>query len=114
MSENSTRTTDDTAPEAEHIDSVDAFDRLLSEKERVLVDFYAEWCGPCNIMAPTVDEFAAETGAEVVKIDVEELPEIATRYDVKSVPTFMAFRSGEVAERLIGLQEKATLAEAVE
>lgn len=114
MSENSTRTADDTGAEAEHIDSVDAFDRLLANQERVLVDCYAEWCGPCNIMAPTVDEFAAETSAEVVKVDVEELPEIATRYDVQSVPTFIAFSSGEVAERLTGLQEKATLAEAVE
>jgi len=114
MSENSTRTTDETSTEARHIVSEDTFDRLLADEKRVLVDFYAEWCGPCNIMAPTVDEFAAETGAEVVKIDVEELPEIATRYDVKSVPTFIAFEDGEVAERLIGLQEKASLADAVE
>lgn len=114
MSDNPPQKTDSPASAARHIDSREAFDHLLADEERVLVDFHAEWCAICKIMAPTIDEFAAETSAEVVKVDIETLEEVATRYDVESVPTFMGFRDGEPSGRLMGLQRKASLAETVE
>jgi thioredoxin 1 len=74
------------------------FEREVLESDApVLVDFYASWCGPCKKMAPVLDQFAAETpNVKVVKVDIEEAPRIAKKYDVKSVPTLLVFKSGEV------------------
>lgn len=99
---------DDGGP-APHVDTESAFDDLLETEGTLLVDFYADWCGPCRMMAPTVEELAAEVDASVVKINVEELPTVARRYDVKSIPAFVVFDDGEESERLIGMQEKSDL-----
>ncbi len=74
------------------------FEREVLESDApVLVDFYAPWCGPCKKMAPVLDQFAVETPhVKVVKVDIEEAPRIAKKYDVKSVPTLLVFKKGEV------------------
>jgi len=97
-----------------HIETEAAFDDLLETEKTLLVDFYAEWCGPCQMIAPTVEELAAEVAATVVKIDVDELPPVAARYDVKSIPAFVVFEDGEETDRLVGMQEKSDLRAAVE
>jgi thioredoxin len=77
----------------------------------VLVDFWAAWCGPCRAVAPTVEELATEyTGKlKVVKVDVDENPEVSGRYGVQSIPTLLVFKGGEVVERMVGAYPKAVL-----
>lgn len=100
---------------ARHITS-EAFEREVLHSDRpTLVDFYADWCGPCRAMGPVVDELAndLESRANVVKVDIDASPDLATRYGVHSIPTFLVVRDGEVTERLVGIQSRQALAKAV-
>ncbi len=85
------------------------FEELLKGKY-LLVDFFATWCGPCKMLAPTIDELADkyEGKVPVVKIDVDEEQEIAMKYGVQSIPTVILFVDGEVAEQLVGLRDEET------
>lgn len=85
----------------------DDFQRTVLEAESpVLVDFYADWCAPCRMVAPFVDEIAqAQTGRMlVVKVDTDRAPEVATRYGIRSIPTLIVFRGGEEVERSVGFE----------
>lgn len=83
---------------------------VLQSKEPVLVDFWATWCGPCQMVGPIVEEVAGEvTNAKVCKIDVDEQPELARQYRVMSIPTLMVFKNGEVVKREVGAKVKAEL-----
>lgn len=84
---------------------------VLNSEVPVLVDFWAAWCGPCRAIAPTVEELATEYGGKlkVVKVDVDENPEVSGRYGVQSIPTLLVFKGGDVVERLIGAYPKAVL-----
>jgi len=76
----------------------------------VLVDFYADWCGPCKMLAPMVEEISNESDAfEVVKLNVDDAPDLAARYGVMSIPTLIVFKGGEVAGRTVGVQSKANI-----
>lgn len=77
----------------------------------VLVDFWAEWCGPCRMFSPIVDEFAEENEGKVKvgKINVDEQPDLAGRYGVMSIPTAILFKNGEAASTLVGVQPKSAL-----
>lgn len=79
----------------------------------VLVDFWAEWCGPCKMIAPVLEEIARDHGdaLQIAKLNVDENPNIARRYDVMSIPTLLVFRDGDVAKRLVGAKGKAQLLE---
>jgi len=84
--------------------------QVLRSESPVLVDFYATWCGPCKALAPTLDELAAETPhAKVVKIDIDDSPELAARYGVKSIPSLMVFKDGQIVARHKGVVSKARL-----
>ena len=84
---------------------------VLKSEKPVLVDFYADWCGPCNAMAPVIEELAAELDgkAKVGKINVDENSDIAVEYNVMSIPTLIIFQNGKEEKRLVGLRDKEEL-----
>ena len=83
---------------------------VLNAEKSVLVDFWATWCGPCQTMGPVVDELAQElTDVKVGKVNVDEQMALAREYKVMSIPTFLVFKDGKVAERTLGVQEKSEL-----
>ena len=102
MSENVTTLTEST------------FDEIVnSTDEPVVVDFWAEWCGPCKTIAPILDEIADEQvgRVKITKLNVDENPSIAQRYGVMSIPTMLVFEGGEVTKSIVGSKPKAMLME---
>ncbi len=97
-----------------YVESDAHFDDVLASHQLVLVDFYADWCGPCKMLEPTVDALAAETEATVAKVDIDAHQGLAQRYQVQGVPTLYLFVEGEPAQRMVGVQDKATLTEHIE
>ena len=89
----------------------DNFDQEVMQSDKpVLVDFYADWCGPCKMMGPVVEEIAnEETGVKVCKINIDEEMAVAQKYGVMSIPTFIAFKNGEIAGKQIGAVPKSKL-----
>ena len=85
---------------------------VLQSSIPVLVDFWATWCGPCQALAPTLDEIADDYQGKikVVKIDIDQNPESAAQYNVRSIPTLLIFKNGNVEASKIGLQSKSQLA----
>lgn len=87
---------------------------VLQSAQPSLVDFYADWCGPCRAMSPVVDALAAELPqANVVKVNIDDAPELATRFGVQSIPTFVVVRNGAVVKKLVGVQSKQALSDAL-
>ncbi|MFB6096065.1 MAG: thioredoxin [Haloferacaceae archaeon] len=97
-----------------HVESAEHLEELLGEHDVVLIDFWAEWCGPCKMLEPTVDEIAAETEATVLKVDIDELQDLARSNGIRSVPTLQFYKDGEQVQQVIGVQDKADLVEIVE
>ena len=81
-----------------------------------LVDFWAEWCGPCRMLAPTFEKLAAKYGNDITfaKVDVDELPEVASKYGIRSIPTLLLLREGQVLEQWVGVRSYDDLARALE
>ena len=90
-----------------------AFDDHVGEYDVVLVDFYADWCGPCRMMEPAVEALASDTDAAVLKVDVDQFQGLAAEYGVQGIPTLLVFEGGEMAERMVGAQTEDALRETV-
>ena len=86
------------------------YDEALAAAEGlVMVDFWAEWCGPCRMVAPVLEELAQEASVTLMKVNVDENSALAARYDVRSIPTILFVKDGEVVDRVVGAVPKARL-----
>ncbi|QCS44523.1 co-chaperone YbbN [Natrinema versiforme] len=84
-------------------------DEVVGEHDVVLVDCYADWCGPCQMMEPTIEALAAETDAAVAKVDVDAHQQIAQQLGTRGVPTLVLYADGQPVERMVGVQDRGTL-----
>ena len=84
---------------------------VLKSAEPVVVDFWAEWCGPCRMIAPALDEISGQVGdkVKIVKLNVDENPEVAAKYGIMSIPTLLMFKNGEISSRQVGAAPKQKL-----
>lgn len=90
------------------------FDQTITSNKTVLVDFFATWCGPCKMLAPVVEQFAeSETNIKVVKVDVDEEPDLAMRFGISSIPTLLVFKDGKLADKQIGYRSLEQLKQMV-
>ena len=98
----------------EHIET-NNFEELINGDKPVLVDFFATWCGPCKMLSPILEQIADETDKVVIaKCDIDECMEIAQKYNIMSVPTLVAFKSGEEVKRAVGFRQKTQLLELID
>ncbi len=91
------------------VDDKNFDDVVLKSEIPVIVDFWAEWCGPCRMIAPAMEEISNEYSgkASVVKVDVDNSPAIASRFNIRNIPTVLFFKNGQVADRQVGAVPKA-------
>ena len=90
-----------------HVETFEELQEIIKGK-RVLVDFFATWCGPCRMLAPVLEELANDSSIdfEIVKVDVDEVEEAAYKYGISSIPTLMLFKEGQLVDKRLGFMRK--------
>ncbi|MDY6818317.1 MAG: thioredoxin [Halobacteriales archaeon] len=107
-------TAESTTPDSPiYLDDQSAFAETIETHDVVLVDFYADWCGPCQMLEPTVESIAETTDAAVLKVDIDAYQGLAQQYQVRSVPTMLLFADGEPVERVVGVKPEPALRELI-
>jgi len=96
---------------AKVINSNEFKNQVLDSSDDVMVDFFAEWCGPCKMLAPVLEELSSEMAgrAKILKVDVDKSPDLAQKYGISGVPTVMVFRNGAPVDKMVGFQPKQVL-----
>ena len=97
-----------------HVNGTGELQRAVDDHDVVLVDCYADWCGPCQMMEPTIEALAAETDAAVAKVDVDANQAVAQQLGARSIPTLVLYADGEAVDRFVGAQDRATLEAAID
>ncbi len=92
------------------------FDEAINSDKPVLVDFWAEWCGPCKMIGPVVEELAGEYEGKAViaKLNVDENPQVTARFGVRSIPTLLVFKNGQVVDKQVGAVPKSVLSQKIQ
>jgi thioredoxin 1 len=93
-----------------HLEKSDNFETLI-KKEKLIVDFYADWCGPCKMLAPILEELE---GIDVLEINVDEYPELAAKFGVMSIPTLLFYKNGDMVKKNIGYVNASALNQIIE
>ncbi len=97
-----------------HIGEEEFTKEVLEAKEPVFVDFYADWCGPCQMMSPVIDEMSEElANVKFGKVNIDDYPDIAANYGIMSIPTILVFKGGEVSDTFIGVTAKDKILDAL-
>ncbi len=98
-----------------HVNMNNFEEEVLKSSEPVLVDFYADWCGPCQMLAPIIEDISdSDVGVKVCKLNVDNAVPLAMKYNVSSIPAIIIFKDGKPAARTVGYQEKAELMQLIE
>ena len=95
-----------------HLENEKDFEKEISEK-MVLVDFYADWCGPCQMLAPVLEELDKAISIKIVKVNVDDIPELARQFRVMSIPTLLLFKEGKLTNKSLGYMPLESLKEFV-
>lgn len=92
------------------------FDETIKSDKPVLVDFWAEWCGPCKMIGPVVEELAGDYEGKAVigKLNVDENPDVTARFGIRSIPTLLVFKGGQIVDKQVGAVPKSVLAQKLE